>query len=116
MSMPQRPRDTQLTNIIDKLAEFVARNGSDFEQMTKIKQQNNSKFSFLQNNSEFFNYYQFKVLEARRNLIGELRSLTIVQYINFISFQECLTNNLKTFCSNRINKTFGPRPPHSLRT
>lgn len=72
MSIPQRPRDIQLANIIDKLAEFVARNGPDFEQMTIIKKQNDSKFAFLQNGSEFHQYYQFKVIEGRRNLLGEL--------------------------------------------
>lgn len=70
MSMPLRPRDSQLANIIDKLAEFVARNGAEFEQMTKIKQQNNTKFSFLQPGSEYNPYYQFRLMEERRNLIG----------------------------------------------
>lgn len=68
MSMPQRPHDCQLANIIDKLAKFVARNGPEFEQMTKIKQKDNPQFCFLHPNSEFFNYYQFKVMEERRNL------------------------------------------------
>lgn len=70
MSVPQRPRDIQLVTIIDKLANFVARNGPEFEEMTKIKQEMNSKFSFLQNGSENYQYYQFKLMEARRNLIG----------------------------------------------
>jgi calcium homeostasis endoplasmic reticulum protein len=71
MSVPQRPHDSQLANIIDKLAKFVARNGPEFEQMTKNKQIGNSQFSFLYPNSEFFNYYQFKVMEERRNLSGK---------------------------------------------
>lgn len=71
MSIPQRPRDIQLANIIDKLAEFVARNGPEFEQMTKIKKQNDEKFAFLQSGSEFYQYYQFRVMEGRRNLMGE---------------------------------------------
>lgn len=70
--MPQRPLDTQLANIIDKLADFVARNGKEFEQMTKIKQQNNSNFSFLDSNSEHYSYYQFRLAIARRDLIGEI--------------------------------------------
>lgn len=71
MSIPPRPRDIQLANIIDKLAEFVARNGPEFEQMTKIKKQNDSKFSFLKTNSEHHQYYQYRVMEGRRNLMGE---------------------------------------------
>ncbi|XP_034656607.1 calcium homeostasis endoplasmic reticulum protein [Drosophila subobscura] len=56
----QPPRDANLRNIIDKLAEFVARNGPEFEAITKQKQQNNPKFEFLYG-GEFANYYQFRV-------------------------------------------------------
>ncbi|XP_017860861.1 PREDICTED: calcium homeostasis endoplasmic reticulum protein isoform X4 [Drosophila arizonae] len=56
----QPPRDASLRNIIDKLAEFVARNGPEFEAITKQKQQNNPKFEFLYG-GEFANYYQFRV-------------------------------------------------------
>lgn len=52
--------DIELRNIIDKLAQFVARNGPEFEQMTKTKQKGNSKFQFLYG-GEYFNYYQYKV-------------------------------------------------------
>ena len=52
--------DAELKNIIDKLANFVARNGPEFEQMTKQKQQDNPKFSFLFG-GENYNYYQYKV-------------------------------------------------------
>lgn len=50
----------ELRNIIDKLAQFVARNGPEFEQMTKNKQKGNPKFGFLFG-GEHFNYYQYKV-------------------------------------------------------
>ncbi|XP_016985221.1 calcium homeostasis endoplasmic reticulum protein [Drosophila rhopaloa] len=56
----QPPRDASLRNIIDKLAEFVARNGPEFEAITKQKQQNNPKFEFLYG-GEFASYYQFRV-------------------------------------------------------
>ncbi|KAH8380124.1 hypothetical protein KR009_009098, partial [Drosophila setifemur] len=52
--------DASLRNIIDKLAEFVARNGPEFEAITKQKQQNNPKFEFLYG-GEFASYYQFRV-------------------------------------------------------
>ncbi|KAH0549307.1 calcium homeostasis endoplasmic reticulum protein [Cotesia glomerata] len=58
--MDQAPSDIELRNIIDKLAQFVARNGPEFEQMTKNKQKDNPKFSFLFG-GEYFNYYQYKV-------------------------------------------------------
>ncbi|KAK4325591.1 hypothetical protein Pmani_003834 [Petrolisthes manimaculis] len=60
MELPQPPADQELKNIIDKLAQFVARNGPEFEQMTKTKQKENPKFSFLFG-GEYFNYYQYKV-------------------------------------------------------
>ncbi|XP_054273893.1 calcium homeostasis endoplasmic reticulum protein-like isoform X2 [Macrosteles quadrilineatus] len=60
MDIPKPPQDIELKNIIDKLAKFVARNGPEFEQMTKNKQKGNAKFSFLFG-GEFFNYYQYKV-------------------------------------------------------
>ena len=69
---PQKPHDIQLANIIDKLAEFVARNGPEFEQMTINKQLNNIKFAFLWDpNSEFHSYYQSRVLDERRNLLSK---------------------------------------------
>lgn len=52
--------DIELRNIIDKLAQFVARNGPDFEQMTKNKQKGNPKFQFLFG-GEYYAYYQHKV-------------------------------------------------------
>ena len=52
--------DSGLTNIIDKLAEFVARNGQEFETITKVKQQNNPRFSFLYG-GEHYQYYQWRV-------------------------------------------------------
>ncbi|CAG9819237.1 unnamed protein product [Phaedon cochleariae] len=60
MEIPQPPPDVELRNIIDKLAQFVARNGPEFEQMTKNKQKGNPKFQFLYG-GENFAYYQYKV-------------------------------------------------------
>ncbi|XP_022087763.1 calcium homeostasis endoplasmic reticulum protein-like [Acanthaster planci] len=59
-NQPIAPDDPELKNIIDKLANFVARNGPEFEKMTKHKQMNNPKFNFLYG-GEHFNYYQCKV-------------------------------------------------------
>lgn len=54
------PEDQDQKNIIDKLANFVARNGSKFEEMTKEKQKGNPKFAFLFS-GEYYNYYRWKV-------------------------------------------------------
>lgn len=79
MAMPQRPHDSQLANIIEKLAKFVAKNGPEFEQMTKLKQKDNQQFSFLLRENEFFNYYQFKVMEERRIQSGKQIDVTAWQ-------------------------------------
>jgi calcium homeostasis endoplasmic reticulum protein len=78
---PSPPQDINLMNIIDKLAQFVARNGTEFEQMTKIKQNNNSKFSFLKQNDEFFDYYQFKLMESRRSLLSKYKCMNDIKDI-----------------------------------
>lgn len=52
--------DTEMKKIIDKLAQFVARNGPEFEHMTKQKQKDNAQFGFLFG-GEHFNYYQYRV-------------------------------------------------------
>ena len=52
--------DPDIRNIIDKLANFVARNGPEFEEMTKSKQSSNPKFSFLFG-GEHHAYYKWKV-------------------------------------------------------
>ncbi|XP_063699895.1 calcium homeostasis endoplasmic reticulum protein [Culicoides brevitarsis] len=72
MEGPPAPQDQNLRNIIDKLAEFVARNGLEFEQMTRNKQQNNPKFAFLYG-GEFFSYYQWrKEKERERERLGNM--------------------------------------------
>ena len=60
MEPPRPPDDIEMKNIIDKLAQFVARNGPEFENMTKSKQENNPKFAFLWG-GPYFNYYTYKV-------------------------------------------------------
>lgn len=59
--------DTGLRNIIDKLAEFVARNGPEFESITKVKQQGNPKFSFLYG-GEHYHYYQWRTEQASKRI------------------------------------------------
>lgn len=66
-------------NIIDKLAQFVARNGPEFEQMTKEKQQGNAKFGFLFG-GEFFNYYQYRVTSEQASKYENQNSF----YINVV--------------------------------
>uniref|UniRef100_A0A8C5C5L4 Calcium homeostasis endoplasmic reticulum protein n=1 Tax=Gadus morhua TaxID=8049 RepID=A0A8C5C5L4_GADMO len=60
--------DQELKNVIDKLAQFVARNGPEFEKMTMEKQKDNLKFSFLFG-GEYFSYYKCKLaMEHQQHL------------------------------------------------
>ena len=61
---PPDPPD-EVKNIISKLANFVARNGPEFEEMTKKKQQHNDKFSFLFG-GQYHEFYQWR-LHVERN-------------------------------------------------
>uniref|UniRef100_A0AAV2KXX6 Calcium homeostasis endoplasmic reticulum protein n=1 Tax=Knipowitschia caucasica TaxID=637954 RepID=A0AAV2KXX6_KNICA len=60
MDMPTPPEDQELRNVIDKLAQFVARNGPEFEKMTMEKQKDNNKFSFLFG-GDYFTYYKYRL-------------------------------------------------------
>jgi hypothetical protein len=67
-----RSPDQELRNVIDKLAQFVARNGPEFEKMTMEKQKDNPKFSFLFG-GEFYSYYKCKLaLEQQQRESPEL--------------------------------------------
>jgi calcium homeostasis ER protein len=69
MDYPQPPPDIEMKNIIDKLAQFVARNGSEFENMTKHKQQGNPMFSFLFPGGYHHDYYCYRVM-TEQNMMG----------------------------------------------
>lgn len=70
--------DQELRNVIDKLAQFVARNGPEFEKMTMEKQKDNPKFSFLFG-GEYFGYYKYKLaIEQQQRAYTELVSLFAV--------------------------------------
>lgn len=63
MSRPPDPPD-EAKNIITKLANFVVRNGPQFEEMTKKKQQHNEKFSFLFGGL-YHEFYQWRLQVER---------------------------------------------------
>uniref|UniRef100_A0A3P8QJR3 Calcium homeostasis endoplasmic reticulum protein n=1 Tax=Astatotilapia calliptera TaxID=8154 RepID=A0A3P8QJR3_ASTCA len=68
MDIPSPPEDQELRNVIDKLAQFVARNGPEFEKMTMEKQKDNPKFSFLFG-GEYFSYYKYKLAMEQQQQI-----------------------------------------------
>ena len=67
---PPPPPDPEIKNIIDKLSNFVARNGPEFENVTKLKQKDNPKFRFLFG-EEYHDYYQYMVELERENILKQ---------------------------------------------
>eukprot|EP01117_Protostelium_nocturnum_P005194 TRINITY_DN188_c0_g1_i2.p1 TRINITY_DN188_c0_g1~~TRINITY_DN188_c0_g1_i2.p1 ORF type:complete len:729 (-),score=207.02 TRINITY_DN188_c0_g1_i2:703-2889(-) len=59
------PNDPTIVQVIDKLAEYVASNGTEFEDLTASKQKDNPKFAFLDNNHPDHAYYVFKLWTAK---------------------------------------------------
>ncbi|KAB7496266.1 Splicing factor 3A subunit 1 [Armadillidium nasatum] len=55
----------EVRNIVDKTANFVARNGPEFEARIRQNEQNNAKFNFLNVGDPYHAYYQHKVNECR---------------------------------------------------
>ena len=53
------------TDIVDKTASFVARNGPEFEARIRQNEIGNPKFNFLNFGDPYHAYYQFKVKDFR---------------------------------------------------
>ncbi|XP_037087474.1 atherin-like [Pollicipes pollicipes] len=77
MELPPPPAEADKKLLIDKLAVFVARNGQDFEKMTRGRQKNNPKFSFLFG-GKYYDYYQHRLaveiagLQQQANPVSQL--------------------------------------------
>lgn len=55
------PEDPQIQARIDKLAEFVKKNGATFEDMMKEKKKNDPNYSFIFENQPYNGYYKRKL-------------------------------------------------------
>ena len=78
------PTDPEVRNIIDKLANFVARNGPEFEQMTMEKQRDNPKFYFLFG-GELNAYYKWKVATEQASAYSQQQQQTGQQIPSLMS-------------------------------
>ncbi|XP_071528382.1 splicing factor 3A subunit 1 [Panulirus ornatus] len=61
----------EVRNIVDKTANFVARNGPEFEARIRQHEQNNPKFNFLNPGDPYHAYYQHKVNDCRTSKPGD---------------------------------------------
>lgn len=55
----------EIRNILEKTAGYVARNGAVFEDRIRDKEQQNPKFSFLNPEDAYHNFYQWRLDEIR---------------------------------------------------
>ncbi len=98
---PHPPDDLEQKNIIDKLANFVSRNGQEFENITKEKQKDNPKFSFLFGGTHF-GYYQYRLNVERELGKTDLESFLLIYNIFTLIFEtNTKQNNLKLQISSR---------------
>ncbi|XP_051152956.1 probable splicing factor 3A subunit 1 [Andrographis paniculata] len=54
-----------IRNIVDKTAQFVAKNGPEFEKRIIANNEGNAKFNFLRGSDPYHAYYQHRLSEAR---------------------------------------------------
>jgi splicing factor 3A subunit 1 len=54
--------------IVDKTADFVARNGKEFETRIRAHEKDNPKFKFLLKENPYNAYYEMKIEESKRKL------------------------------------------------
>uniref|UniRef100_A0A915DJZ0 SURP motif domain-containing protein n=1 Tax=Ditylenchus dipsaci TaxID=166011 RepID=A0A915DJZ0_9BILA len=64
---PQPPQDIEHKIAIEKFAQYVAKNGPAFEEITRQKQHGNPKFAFLFG-QDFHQYYQYRLICEIQNL------------------------------------------------
>ena len=109
MDLPQPPADQDLRNIIDKLAQFVARNGPEFEHMTKTKQKDNPKFSFLFG-GEFYHYYTYKVKISDDSGILKSQGLNFKKKLMMWDYVSDFINRIIDNRKNARHRKYQPSP------
>jgi len=65
--------------IVDKTAQFVGKNGPEFEQRILASEKNNVKFNFLTTGDPYHAYYRQKVEEAKAQAAGMEPASAVVQ-------------------------------------
>ncbi|KAI5727525.1 hypothetical protein M8J77_003331 [Diaphorina citri] len=60
----------EVRNIVDKTANFVARNGPEFESRIRQNEIGNPKFNFLSPGDPYHAYYQHRVKDIREGKVN----------------------------------------------
>jgi hypothetical protein len=84
--IPTPPED--LTTIIEKTANFVARLGVEFEKRIYANEKNNPKFSFLRPTDTFYPFYQKRIQDFRIELGPEAAPAPIPTSVSEAQAQE----------------------------
>ena len=68
LQMPLIIPPLEIRPVVEKTAEYVSKNGSQFEEIIYNNEKNNPQFSFLKLNDPYRAYYDKKVIEFTKNL------------------------------------------------
>ncbi|PIA53639.1 hypothetical protein AQUCO_00900306v1 [Aquilegia coerulea] len=64
---PSSPSDSEVKKVADKLASFVAKNGRQFEHITRQKNPGDTRFKFLfDTNCADYKYYEYRLIEEEK--------------------------------------------------
>ncbi|XP_022647214.1 calcium homeostasis endoplasmic reticulum protein-like isoform X3 [Varroa destructor] len=95
-----------------KLAQFVARNGPEFEEMTKQKQRDNPKFEFLFG-GPFHQYYVCQVKAQHAALVGQRGQDFHGAWPNTYPSHQGQNTNCVLRLQNQVNKPLVRSPPRN---
>lgn len=105
-----RPPPPELHSIVDKTAEYVAKNGDHFERTLILKHLMDSRFEFLHPWNEYNAYYKAKITETRQELQREMeRSMPT----NTQRLQSCGSVSFKVTVVPKTPQ-LTPRPTHNM--
>lgn len=69
----------EVRNIVDRTANFVARNGPEFEERIRENEADNSKFNFLNPNDPYHAYYAHKLKEFEESDLSEPPPVSLIE-------------------------------------
>lgn len=96
------------SDIVDKTANFVARNGPEFESRIQQSEKGNKKFTFLNSGDPYHLYYQFKVREFRE---GNVKDINVLPGLQKLSVSSAAQQKQQELLKQATEAQFVPREP-----
>lgn len=109
--LDQTEENSEIYTCIDQLSTYVAKNGEEFENKTKVKEKDNPKFNFLfETNSFEYNHYKWRVLCCKLNLNDEQEREIIKLFVSkLLSYPagtiDLIESDKQYFCDLLLNNT-----------